>query len=90
MFINVEFKNEVIDVDPLFPKRWIFLNFKVLALSVQSPASRVQRPGSSIQSPAFRVKDQASRVRRPTLAPRVQEFRYAVKKSEKRNVIIEM
>ena len=54
MFIDVEFKNEVIGVDPLFPKRWIFLNFKVLALSVQSPASRVQRPESrsSVQSPA--------------------------------------
>ena len=61
MFINVEFKNEVIDVDPLFPKRWIFLNFKVLALSVQSPASRVQRPASSVQSPASRVQRPESR-----------------------------
>ena len=61
MFIDVEFKNEVIGVDPLFPKRWIFLNFKVLALSVQSPASRVQRPASSVQSPASRVQRPESR-----------------------------
>ena len=61
MFIDVEFKNEVIGVAPLFPKRWIFLNFKVLALSVQSPASRVQRPASSVQSPASRVQRPESR-----------------------------
>ena len=72
MFINVEFKNEVIGVDPLFPKSWMFLNFKVLALSVQSPASRVQRPGSSIQGPASSVQSPASRVQRPESRSSVQ------------------
>ena len=34
MFINVEFKNKVIDIDPMFPKRWIFINFKVFKSAV--------------------------------------------------------
>ena len=55
---------------------------------VRSPGSRVQRPESSVQSPASRaqhlessVQSPASRVQRPTLASRVQEFQYALKKS---------
>ena len=39
--------------------------------SVQSPASKVQRLESSVQS-------SASRAQRPTLASRLQEFRYAL------------
>ena len=34
MFINVEFKNEVIDIDPLFPKGWIFLSFEIFTSTV--------------------------------------------------------
>ena len=55
-----------------------------LASSVQRPASRVQRlessvqsPASRVQKPASRVQSPASRVQCPTLASRVQEFRYA-------------
>ena len=43
---------------------------------VQSSASRVQRAESSVQSPASSVQSLAFRVQRPTLASRVQEFRY--------------
>ena len=53
--------------------------------SIQSPASRVQCPGSSIQSPGFRVQhpeysiqSPVSRVQRLTLVSRVQKFRYAI------------
>ena len=68
MFINVEFKNEVIDIDPLFPKRWIFINFKSfyvhsLAFSgvrVQHPKPSVHRPEYSIQGPESSVQSQAS------------------------------
>ena len=34
VFINVKFKNEIIDIDPLFPKSWIFLSFKFLTSTV--------------------------------------------------------
>ena len=56
--------------------------------SIQSPASRVQRAEFSVQNPASRVQFPESRVQRadsrvqhPTLASRVQEFRYANRKS---------
>ena len=55
------------------------------ASRVQSPASRVQHPESSFQGLSSRVhrpesivQSPASRVKRPTLASRVQEFRYAL------------
>ena len=41
--------------------------------------SSIQSPASTVQSTASRVQSPASRVKRPTLASRVQEFRYAVK-----------
>ena len=72
MFINVEFKNEVINIDPLFPKHWIFFNVKVLTSRGQRPESSVQSLESSIQilscraqSPASRVQYPVSRVQRP-------------------------
>ena len=65
MFINVEFKNEVINIDPLFAKHWIFLNFKVLTSRGQRPESSVQSLESSIQNLACRVQSPASRVQYP-------------------------
>ena len=69
-FINVELMNEVIDIDPLFPKLWTVLNLKVFnihspAFSIQSPAFRVQRPESSIQSPESSVQRPESSVQSP-------------------------
>ena len=32
--MNVEFKNKVIDIDPLFPKLWTVLNLTVLTSTV--------------------------------------------------------
>ena len=91
MFINVEFKIDVIDIDPLFPKLWKVLNLKVLTSTVQRstsgvqrPESRAQRPESSIQSsvsgvqgPESSVQSPTSRDQRPTLMSRVQKSRYA-------------
>ena len=34
IFMNVEFNYEVIDIDPLFPRVWTVLNFKVLTFTV--------------------------------------------------------
>ena len=78
MFINVEFKNEVIDIDPLFPKRWIFINFKSFYVhSLAFSGVRVQHPKPSVHRPEYSIQGPVSRVKRPTLASRVQEFRYA-------------
>ena len=74
IFINVELKDEVIDTNPLFPKLWTVLNFKVLTSTssvqrsesnVQSAGSRVQCRESSVQSPASRVQVPVSRMQRP-------------------------
>ena len=45
-FINEKFNNKML-ISPLFPKPWTV--FKVLALKVQSPASRVKHLESSVQ-----------------------------------------
>ena len=47
------------------------------SVQVQSPASNVQIPASRFQRPESSVQSPASRDQRPTLASRVQEFRYA-------------
>ena len=79
LFINVEFKNEVIYMDPL-EKLWTVLNFKGLTSTVQSPMSGVQRrefivqgsessvqsPTSTIQHPESSVQSPMSRVQSPT------------------------
>ena len=77
IFINAEFRNEVICMDPLFPKHWTVLNFKVLTSTVQRSASgvqcrefSVQGSESSIQSPMSRVQRPGSSVQSP--ASRVQ------------------
>ena len=77
IFINVEFKNEVIDIVPLFPKVWTVLNVHSLAFNVQSPAPRVKSPVSRIQGPASSIQGLPSRIQRPTIASRIKEFRYA-------------
>ena len=61
--MNVEFNYEVIDIDPLFPRVWTVLNFKVLTFTVQRSASGVQRP--KVQSSEPSIQGPASRVQRP-------------------------
>ena len=79
-----KFENEVIVISPLFRILLTVYNSKALT-SVQNPppraqrpASRVQRPETSAQSPVTSAQSPASRVQHPTLASRVQEFRYAL------------
>ena len=76
---RVAWKNEVIDIAPLFSELWTVLNFKVLTstVSVQSPTSCFQGSKSSVQRPESSVQNPGSSVQRPTLAVRVLEFRYA-------------
>ena len=80
IFINVELKNEVNDIAPLFPKLCIVLNFKVLTLTVQHSASRILRPGfrvqhpeSKVQRPGSIVQIPASRAQRPASGVQGQE-----------------
>ena len=64
-FYQLEFKNEVIYMDPLISKLWTVLNFKVLTSTVLRSASRVQRPGFRVQRPGSNVQSPTSRVQRP-------------------------
>ena len=80
IFINVEFKNEVIYMDPLFQKLSTVLNFKVLTSPVEHSMSGVQRrqcniqgSGSSVQSPASKVQRPASRVQSPASRAQLSE-----------------
>ena len=63
--MNVEFKNEVIDIELLFPKLWTVLNSKVLTSTVQHSASRAHELEPSVHSPASRVQRPEFRVQHP-------------------------
>ena len=52
-------------MDPLFPKLWTVLNFKVLTFSAHRTESRVESPASGVQIPGFRVQGLAFRVQHP-------------------------
>ena len=52
-------------------------SFQSAVFSIQVPASRVRHSKSSVQSPESSVQSPKSILKRPTLAYRVQKFRYA-------------
>ena len=84
--INLVKQNQKLGSDSVLQQSTTVSSVQCLEPSVQSvpsrvqhPESRVQGPASRVQRPGSRVPSLASRVQRPTLASRVQEFRYASK-----------